>query len=224
MIWQPWQTVAVLALVGQAPVSVPTPSGVVEGDLYGSGARAVVLVAHGGYSTRAAWQTPARALAQAGFRVLAFETRAAVELRAGRETDCLYDARCMAEDVLAVVRYLRQSGATTVAVVGGSAGGGAAAEASIAAAPGEIDRLVLLAPMTVETPGKIKGRKMFITSRDDRGSGDKPRLPGIREQYEKTPGPKQWVVLEGSAHGQRIFDTPEGERLMREVLRFLSAR
>jgi pimeloyl-ACP methyl ester carboxylesterase len=224
MTWQLCQALAAFALVAQTAVSIPTTNGVVEGDLYGSGDRAIALVAHGGYSSRAAWQKPAQALAEAGFRVLAFETRAAVELRAGRETDCLYDARCMAEDVLAVVRYLRRSGATTVAVVGGSAGGGAAAQASIEAAPGEIDRLVLLAPMVVETPDKIKGRKVFITSRDDRGSGDELRLPGIRDQYEKAPGPKKWVVLEGSAHGQRIFDTPKSESLMREIRQFLSER
>jgi hypothetical protein len=47
-------------------------------------------------------------------------------------------------------------------------------------------------------------------------------LPRIREQYERTHGPKELVILEGSAHAQNIFATDQGERLMQEILRFLS--
>jgi hypothetical protein len=49
-------------------------------------------------------------------------------------------------------------------------------------------------------------------------------LPRIRDQYDRAPAPKELVVLDGSAHGQLIFDTPQGERLMREILRFISER
>ncbi len=101
-------------------------------------------------------------------------------------------------------------------------GGGAAADASIEAEPGEIDRLVLLAAWAGGPPEKLKGRKLFVVSRDDIGSRDTPRLPKIRAQYEKAPGPKELVILEGSAHAQFIFQTDQGERLMREILRFLS--
>jgi hypothetical protein len=45
----------------------------------------------------------------------------------------------------------------------------------------------------------------------------------IRAQYEKAPNPKELVILEGSAHAQFIFQTDQGTRLMREILRFLSA-
>ena len=48
------------------------------------------------------------------------------------------------------------------------------------------------------------------------------RLPEIRDQYERAPEPKQLVILEGSAHAQHIFNTDQGERLMREILRFLT--
>ena len=41
-------------------------------------------------------------------------------------------------------------------------------------------------------------------------------------QYEKATGPKELVILDGSAHAQFIFATDQGERLMREILRFLS--
>jgi hypothetical protein len=62
---------------------------------------------------------------------------------------------------------------------------------------------------------------LFIVARDD-ASGDGPRLPGIRAKYEKAPEPKKLILLEGSAHAQFLFDTDQGERVMREILRFLS--
>jgi hypothetical protein len=81
---------------------------------------------------------------------------------------------------------------------------------------------VLLAAGQLRTPEKLKGRKLFIVSRDDLGPSDIPRLPKIREQYEKAPQPKELVILEGAAHAQFIFGTDQGERLMHEILRFLS--
>jgi hypothetical protein len=61
-----------------------------------------------------------------------------------------------------------------------------------------------------------------LTRDDFSGDNKIPRLPRIREQYERTPGPKELVILDGSAHAQLIFETEQGERLMREMLRFLS--
>ena len=220
-------TAALLALLavpaaGQQAVTITVPdSGSIGADLYGSGDRGLLLVGHGGYSTRASWALQARVLADAGFRVLVMETRAAVTLRGGKEVECLYSATCMALDILAAVRYLRLTRVKSIAVIAGSAGGGAAAEASFAGKNGKIDRLVLLAPMTIDTPEKIAGRKLFITARNDIGGDGHPRLPGIRAQYDRAPAPKKFVVLDGSAHGQRMFDAPEGAQLMRELLQFL---
>ena len=212
------------AVAGQ-PVLVSFPTqdgGLVYADLYGEGGRGVVL-AHGGRFTKESWARQARALASSGFRVLAIDFRGRGTSRGGANTQPGDDGSRF--DVLAAVRYLRAAGARTVSVVGASFGGGAAAEASVEAAEGEIDRLVLLAHSPIETPERMKGRTLFILSRDD-ASGDNrvPRLPRIRDQYERAPGPKELVVLDGSAHAQLIFETDQGERLMREILRFLSAR
>lgn len=210
------------SVVASELVAFPTPDGGrVQGDLYGAGGRGVVLV-HGGRFDRSSWREQAEALAGAGFRALAIDLRAAVEVRAGKESSCLYDAACLAVDVLAAVDYLRRSGAETVSLVGGSLGGGAAAQAAVEAAPGAIDRLVLLAPMAIDAPERMQGRKLFVTSRDDT-SGSGPRLPGIRQQYERAPEPKELLILEGSAHAQFLFETDQGERLLREIVRFLSA-
>jgi pimeloyl-ACP methyl ester carboxylesterase len=179
-------TLAPAPLTGQVPVSIPAPGGAIDADLYGAGARAVVL-AHGGRYTKAAWKRQAEALAAAGFRVLAFDFRAAVRARAGGDSACLYDETCLAADVLAAVRFLRSSGAMSVSVVGGSLGGGAAAQASVEAGAGEIDRIVLLAHAPIAAPERMKGEKLFIVARDDLGAGGVPRLAGIRDQYERAP-------------------------------------
>lgn len=208
-------------LQAQQHVSFPTQDGgLIYADLYGKGNRGVVL-AHGGRFDKESWKKQAQILAAAGFRVLALDFRGYGQSRGPGQADPL--SAPLHLDVLAAVRYLHKAGAKTVAVVGGSMGGGAAADASIAAKPGEIDRLVLLAATASSSPEKIKGRKLFIIARGDLGPGDVPRLPEIRDQYERTPGPKELVILDGSAHAQYIFQTDQGERLMREILRFLSA-
>ena len=209
--------------IAQEHASFPTEdSGQVYADIYGKGDRGVVL-AHGGRFNKASWEKQARTLAKAGFRVVAIDFRGYGQSKGPHQDQPL--GAPLHWDVLAAVRYLRKTGAKSIAVVGASMGGGAAADASIQA-PGQIDRLVLLGAEAgtgrVGPPGKLKGRKLFIVTRDDtRGDGVK-RLVKIRDQYEKAPEPKELLILEGSAHAQFIFETEQGERLMREILRFLS--
>jgi len=125
-------------------------------------------------------------------------------------------------DVLAAVRYLRKTGAKTVSVVGASMGGGAAGDASILSEPGEINRLVFLGAAPNGPAEKLKAPSLFIVARDD-ANADGPRLPRIRAQYEKAPEPKELIILDGSAHAQFLFQTDQSEKVMREILRFLSA-
>lgn len=203
-------------------VSFPTQDGgVVYANRYGKGDRGLVL-AHGGRFTKESWEKQARVLVKAGFCVLAIDFRGRGQSRGGSQTQPRDDG--VRFDVLAAIRYLRQNGAKNVSVIGASFGGGAAAEASIEAGVGEIDRLILLAHSPIEKPEQMKGRKLFILTRDDFSGDNKiPRLPKIRDQYERAPGPKELVLLEGSAHAQFIFETDQGERLMRELVRFLTA-
>ena len=211
----------VVCLRAQTPVSIPAPDGgLIAADIYGKGDRGLVL-AHGGRFDRTSWRQQATEFATAGFRVVAIDFRAAVEARAGREGACLYDETCLAKDVLAAVRYLRQTGAKSVSMVGASLGGGAAAQASADAAVGEVERVVLLAHMPIAAPEKIQGRKLFIVARYDTGSAG-PRLPEIQAQYAKAREPKQLVVLEASAHAQFLFQTSSATPLMRTIVRFLT--
>jgi len=210
---------AELAGSTQQLVSFPTADGgVVYADVYGSGERGVVL-AHGGRFTKESWAEQAPVLAAAGFRVVAIDFRGRGQSHGGPDSgngDAYYD-------VLAAVRWLRDQGATSVAVVGASFGGGATAQAAVEAGPGVIDRLVLLAHSPIDAPERMPGAKLFIVARDDAYANGTPRLVDIRDQYERAPGPKELVVLEGSAHAQFLFETDQAQRLMDEILRFLSA-
>src|SRR5579863_1093838 len=202
------------------PVTFPTQDGgIVYGIVYGMGERGVVL-AHGGQFNKESWEKQAQALTGAGFRVLAFDFRGYGQSRGPHDSKSDEGRRY---DVLAAVAYLRKTGAKSVYVVGGSMGGDYAAEAA-EAEPAAIDRIVMLASGGDTPLIKMKGPKLYIICRDDvEGDAKIPRLREIRVQYEKASGPKELVVLEGSAHAQWIFGTDQGERLMREILRFLSA-
>jgi hypothetical protein len=70
----------------------------------------------------------------------------------------------------------------------------------------------------------MKGRKLFLIARDDLGPNDIPRLKTVQERYEKTTGKKELIVLDGSAHAQFLFESDQGPRAMREILRFLSEK
>lgn len=210
---------AAVSAAAQEHTKITTQDGaVIYADLYGKGDHGVVL-AHGGQFTKESWAKQARALTDAGFRVLALDFRGFGESPRPPNSKGFYDG--VQYDVLAAARYLHDHGAKTVSVVGGSFGGWAAAQASIEAKPGEIDRLVLLAASPVDEPQKIKGRKLFIVARDDANT-DGPRLPGIQQEYDKTPEPKKLIILDGSAHAQFLFETPQGERVMQEIVQFLS--
>ena len=63
----------------------------------------------------------------------------------------------------------------------------------------------------------------YLLARDD-DSAEEPRLPKIRADYEKGPEPKQLIILSGSAHAQYLLQTDQGERVTRDILRFLSAK
>ena len=207
-------------VTAQEHVSFSTEDGgVIYADIYGKGKHGVVL-AHGGRFNKESWEKQARTLASAGFRVLAFDFRGYCKSRGPGDSAPM--SAPLHLDVLAAVRYIRKMGAKTVSVVGGSMGGGAAGDASIASQPGEIDRVVFLGAYPNGPAEKLKCPSLFIVARDD-ANEDGPRLPRIQEQYQKAPEPKTLIILDGSAHAQFLFQTDQAERVMKEILHFLSA-
>lgn len=206
----------------QQSASFPaSDGGVVFADLYGAGERAVVLV-HGGQFNKQSWAPQAKELVAAGFEALAIDLRGYGRSHGPGDKDPM-DAPLYL-DVLAAVRYLHAHGAKSVSVVGGSMGGWAAGDASIESRAGEIDRVVMLGAAPGEPAEKLKSPSLFIVARDDSEGGGQRRLPGIQKQYDRAPQPKKLVVLEGSAHAQWLFQTDQGERVMREIVAWLNGK
>ena len=191
----------------------------IQADLYGGGSRGVLL-AHGGRFGKESWRKQAEALAAAGHLVLAIRFRGdsfnpdGTPSAEGSDED-------NAADVAAGVAYLRRRGASTIAAVGGSLGGDAVGIAD-AKAPGGIDRVVFLGSTGGGEPEKLTGRKLFVVARDD-GNAEGLRLPRISANYAKAREPKTMIVVEGKAHAQFLFETDQGPRVLREIVRFLSA-
>jgi len=186
---------------------------VVYADVYGAGARGVVL-AHGARFDKGSWAKEANEIANAGFRVVAIDFRGYGKSKGGADSKPGFNDMYM--DVLAAVRYLRENGANSVAVIGASMGGGASANAVVNGKPGEIDRLILLAHAPIDHPERITGPKLFIVSTDD------PIAPKVKEQYGKAPEPKHLEVFDGSAHAQFLFTTAHRDQVMRDMLNFLA--
>jgi len=210
-----------VATAAQTTVSFPTEDGgIVYANVFGEGDRAVVL-AHGGQFNKESWEKQARTLTENGFRVMALDLRGYGKSKGPGDADPM--SAPLYQDVLAAVRYLRQAGAKTVSVVGASMGGWAAGDASIASRPGEIDRVVFLGAAPGGPADKLKSPSLFIVARYD-ASEDGLRLPEIRRQFEKAPKPKKLIILPGSAHAQFLFQTDQAHRVMREIVRFLTAR
>jgi pimeloyl-ACP methyl ester carboxylesterase len=203
----------------QKTVSFPTEDGgVIYADVYGEGDRGIVL-AHGGQFNKESWEKQARTLMSAGFVVLALDFRGYGKSRGPGQSKPLSAPLYL--DVLAAVHYLKKTGAKSVSVIGASMGAGAAGDASVASRQGEIDRLVFLGEAPYGAVEKLKAPSLFIVARDD-SSADGPRLPRILAQYEKAPEPKKLIILDGSSHAQFLFQTDQGERVMQELLHFLS--
>ncbi len=71
----------------------------------------------------------------------------------------------------------------------------------------------------------MKGRKLFITTRDDFSGRGVLRLPEIRDQYERAPDPKQLVILERSVRAQgRAGPLPPMEQVGIWAHRLVSGR
>jgi alpha/beta superfamily hydrolase len=204
-----------VVLLVQSPVTIATEDGgQIEAVISGKGRRGVVL-AHGGRLTKESWRPQAEVLEKAGFRVLAFDFRGHGKSRGPSQNTHL--------DVLAAVRYLRKNGCRSVYAIGGSFGGFAVADALAMGKPGEIQRLVLLGTSVNDTAApKLTGRKLFIIARDDANDAGF-RLPGVQANFAKTPEPKQLIILDGNAHAQFLFQSDQSERVMREILSFLTA-
>ena len=195
------------AAVDRTDVSFPTEDGgEIHGFLYGSGTHGVVL-AHGKVFDKASWAPLAPRLAEAGLMVLAIDFRGYGLSKPGSEGQKLF------LDVIAAMSYLKTRGATRISLVGASMGGGVTARTAVLVEPGEIDRLILLAPSAIPKAEQMHANSiLYITTEGD------PSVDRTRSQFELAPEPKNLEILPGDAHAQHIFKTEQSEALVDLIL------
>jgi pimeloyl-ACP methyl ester carboxylesterase len=185
--------------------------GQVVADLYGEkngDAEGVVLVPGAVYG-RDSWKPFATTLAASRHTVVAIDVRGGPgDTTPGATPDAAW------EDVLAGARWLRRRGAERVAIVGASRGAVLAAEAAGHAQPGEIDRLVLLAPPSIPPYPPLPTLVVL--------AADEPFAAAIRTAYAALPEPKRLLELPGDAHAQRLFEGPEKGRLEEAIAQFVT--
>ena len=68
-------------------------------------------------------------------------------------------------------------------------------------------------PCRWRKPERLNGPKLSVVSR-----GDRARRQGPGSNSKRRPSPKSLMMLEGSAHAQFLFQTDQGERLMKKIL------
>lgn len=169
-----------------------------------------VLLAHGAVFNKESWGDFEQRLLQENYTVLAIDFRGYNKSTQGDKAQALY------EDILAGVNFLRgQENISKVTVLGASMGGAAAAKASVYSLPDAIDQLILLSPAQVFKPERLKGHVLFISSKKEY------LAQSIQSAFKKAPDQKKLVLVNGKAHAQHIFKTPQATELTNIILDFL---
>mgnify|MGYP001825437498 CR=1 FL=1 len=193
--------------IDRSDVTFPTADGgEIHALLYGSGDQTVVL-AHGMVFDKESWAPLVPRLVEAGLQVLAIDFRGYGESRPGRaggELDL---------DIVGAVEFLREQGANRISLLGASMGGGAVARAAVRLAPGEIDRLILLAPVAISHPDRMRADRIIYIS----AAGD-PSIERTRDQFARAPEPKRLELLPGEAHAQHLFKTDQSDALVELIV------
>lgn len=163
--------------------------------MWGEGERGAVL-AHGAVYDAASWGDQAQQIARNGAVALAVEDTSS-------------------QSVAEAARYLKdERGVRDVTLIGASAGTSSVLGAA-EQTPGLADGMVLLSG-TGDVSGLGEYPKLFVASE---GEGLSPE---IRRMAEEAPGGRnKALILTGDAHAQAIFETDQGDRLMRAILQLL---
>ncbi len=162
-----------------------------EALVWGEGDRGAVL-AHGAAYDAASWREQAERLAGSGVAALAVEDTSA-------------------QSVAEAAGYLKEErGVRDVTLIGASAG--TAGVLGAAEDPGLADGVILLSG-TGEVSGLGEYPKLFVASEGEGLAGT------VRTMAEEAPGSRNEVlILPGDAHAQAIFESDQGEKLMRTIL------
>jgi uncharacterized protein len=190
---------------GARTIGIEGPAGNLDAVEIGTGERTVVL-SHGADSTKEGFFPLLPVLADAGYRVIAYDARGV----GNSEGEPDIDTR--ADDLAAVVASVRASGATSVVLGGASLGG---AVTLSAAAELHADALILLSPAVPDASAicDVPDIPILIVVAE----GNEPFTTYARNLADALH--VRLIVVSGSAHGGKmLMDHPE---LSQEIAAFL---
>lgn len=179
---------------GSGPTSSSGGQRITVGDtealVWGDGNRGVVL-SHGSAYDAASWSTQAEKIAENDATVLAVEDTSA-------------------ESIQAAVGYLKdERGVQSVSLVGASAGSAGVLDVG-SQSPDEVAQIILLSG-TGDVSGLGDFPKLFTASEGE-GLAEQ-----VRQMAQEAPGDAEALILGGDAHAQAIFDSPQGDRLLKAI-------
>ncbi|MDQ4081000.1 MAG: dienelactone hydrolase family protein [Gemmatimonadota bacterium] len=185
-----------------------------------SGARGVVLFAHGSGSGRLSSRNNfvARSLQEAGLATLLIDLLTEEEERAEAATGHLrFDIAFLAQRLLAATRWLKESAETRALQVGyfGASTGAAAALVAAAEIPDEVHAVVSRGgrpDLAGDSLREVEAPTLLIV-----GSRDVPVIPLNKDALEKLRCEKRLEIIPGAAH---LFEEPGA---LEEVSRLASA-
>jgi pimeloyl-ACP methyl ester carboxylesterase len=161
-----------------------------EALVWGDGNRGVVL-SHGAVYDAASWSSQAEEIAKNDATVLAVEDTSAESIQAA--ADYLKDER----------------GMQSVSLVGASAGSAGVLDVG-SQSPGDVAQVILLSG-TGEVSGLGDFPKLFTASEGE-GLAEQ-----VRQMAQEAPGDAEALIVGGDAHAQAIFDSPQGDRLLKAI-------
>ncbi len=205
-----------------AIVTFPTEDDIeLSGTLFGSGDVAVIL-AHQGTpgADQTTWQPFARLLAERGYTALTFDFRGV------GQSEGVLRYGDLGMDVEAAIQFLGDRGYSQIVCAGASMGGTACIQAALS---NDLRGLIVLASTMRAGSGTNSLRindadlanlvlpKLFITAEGDFHSV----VNDTKRMVELSPDPKTLLLLPGTQHGTRLFDTEVGQELTTALLEFL---
>jgi len=195
---------------GEQSFRFPAADGDTVGVVLGEGRTGVVL-GHQARSDLCEWLPRARALAEQGRMVLAFDFGPSARIE---------------QDTVAAAAELRRRGATRLVLVGSSMGGTAAIAAAAQITPPVAGVVSLSAPEDYQgtdaaaAAAKLRVPVLFVAARDDPPFDD-----AAKAMYQAVPGrDKRLLLLDGGGHGTSLVEFgDQAPRVRGELDRFLAA-
>ena len=205
-------------IISSHAISFETPDGAtITGELYGSGATAVLFSVMG--NCKPGWREFAQLTAAQGLMALTYPWRGCRE--SGRADEA--ELQKFVDDARGAINFLRQQGAEKIILVGASLGGLASARLAIESQASGI--VIVASPPAIPEWGfEIAAAdlntdipKLFITAEND----PTVAASATRQLYDLAAEPKEWQTYPGNKHGTDLFETESGDEMQQRILEFI---